>query len=313
MNPARKSGLGWRLAWLVATLTGTATPAFAACSLDDALYSRCTDSYALTTTQLAVFHVPGGEAVSTTSHGPGGEAQQQDSVYDPYYGLLYGRAQAVGPTASTATQAWSIGTASAQAQADVTAGTIRVASEVQPAGIGWDNSSFAMMGRQVSLTFSPTLAAPTVDFRLSVTGSSDLGGQPVNGLFYGNVLVYRPDDPVNGLQLFDKLAGDFYNGTREAHVSFNPLDVGKVDIDADGQYRVTVLLAASLQGYGLNVTTPYSFVGDAHVGLGVSDGVTLGYVDGATPWVTPVPEPATWASMLFGLAAVGAIARRRRS
>lgn len=135
-------------------------------------------------------------------------------------------------------------------------------------------------------------------------------------------LEWLPGSPVNALELVrDDLSIAGLSGAALANV-LDP-DFTRVELDANGR-GLTFFAAPSLANPSLPILS-----GEVAVGLGLighsagnyavqytltlvdSGGVEYPVSDHFSVTITPVPEPATYALMLGGLAVVGALARRR--
>jgi hypothetical protein len=169
------------------------------------------------------------------------------------------------------------------AAAFVTAATVAEASEVIFNG--------SMIGTSTSVAAPPSCAPLLRLSTLIGTGSSSVGT-----FDYTHTVCLSGVGPIHGDFLLDFSGGDSLLGSVNG-VASSTATVGLVDL---------ALAYSILGGTGQFAGATGAFNG-------------IGNVDQRTPGITrvnltftAVPEPSTWAMMLFGFGAVGVIMRRRR-
>ncbi|WP_397418545.1 PEPxxWA-CTERM sorting domain-containing protein [Phenylobacterium sp.] len=142
---------------------------------------------------------------------------------------------------------------------------------------------------------------------------------PVNGFYMASLQADLADDPVMLSQTFDTVGGNF-----SGWVAFlgqdDRADFGFVRIMSGG-LEVERLFDAGIAGLGAYNYTPWTkFSTTLAAGTYTIEAAIVNVGDGFNPSflllddlrMTNVPEPSTWAMMLLGFGAAGALIRRRR-
>jgi hypothetical protein len=143
---------------------------------------------------------------------------------------------------------------------------------------------------------------------------------PVNGFFMASLQADRADDPVMLSQTFDTVGGNFSGWVAFLGQDTNA-DFGFVRI-MSGNTEVVRLFDAGIAGLGAYNYTPWTkFSTTLGAGIYTIEAAVVNAGDPFNPSflllddlrMTNVPEPSTWAMMLLGFGAAGALIRRRRA
>lgn len=185
--------------------------------------------------------------------------------------------------------------------------------------------SFASsVGNTPYATFDITTLAPDVNTGApyeqlnSITGS--VGGNAITGLlardtYGGNYNLFTPDLTVNG-RTDSTLLADFPSSTPSTYIPIGSGGWSFTVAQGGNTYNWNLYAANETGGvtYGLYTNTPFNTISQNSLfSPHVSNDVTLGhYTHGNLSITAPVPEPETYAMFLAGIAALGAVSRRRK-
>jgi hypothetical protein len=175
--------------------------------------------------------------------------------------------------------------------------------------------------QQLAASFAPLADNGNGDYFLGIDADPTYGGpvsQQINGLTAGK--TYAVSFDWAGTQLTNRTGATTEQvfvclTTAACTESYSNLNYGSTATVANG--KGTAVYDNSSQGFSGWMSQTFDFTADA-----TSETLTFlgfGTPGGAPPYalidnvsVTAVPEPAVWATMLLGVAGVGALARRRR-
>ena len=143
---------------------------------------------------------------------------------------------------------------------------------------------------------------------------------PVNGFYMASLQADLAGDPVMLSQTFDTVGGNFSGWVAFLGQDTNA-DFGFVRIMSGGN-EIVRLFDAGIAGLGPYNFTPWTkFSTTLGAGTYTIEAAVVNAGDGFNPSflllddvrMTNVPEPTTWAMMLVGFGAAGALIRLRRS
>ena len=178
-------------------------------------------------------------------------------------------------------------------------------------GISMKKMMFLAAVAAASLFATPAMAATSVNFTATNFGAIGSATVPPYSTVSGTFSYDYAGGNALTLTAFSLDLGSAHFGLADVGSSFD-LGVGELDIGALVNGGINNLLGTTndfqLQLTGFNPLTGSSSGGDMFYTTASTNALFFGSSASATP---AVPEPATWALMLFGFAGMGFALRRQ--